>query len=101
MQAHPLGIAAICAIAAAPAAARTTCLDRDRLVATLSDGYDEELVGRGMRDTRSMFEIYRSENGATWTIVQTFPDGTSCVMAAGEVWQDTSAEAFQPAEIDS
>jgi hypothetical protein len=33
---------------------------------------------------------------ATWTIVLTKPDGTSCVVAAGKHWQNLPTTSFGP-----
>ncbi len=95
-----IGTAVAFAVLSSPVLAQTTCFDRERMIKTLHDGYSEKVVGQGLRNQTSLFEVFRSENGATWTIVQTFPNGMSCVIAAGEAWLDTSEEAFAPVELD-
>ena len=41
----------------------------------------------GLASNGSMIEIFASPNGS-WTIVMTQPDGVTCLMAAGESWED-------------
>ena len=66
--------------------AETTCMPRDMIVATLSESYEEELVGRGIQGDIRLFEVFVSASGTSWTMIQTFPNGVSCVMAAGTDW---------------
>ncbi len=35
-----------------------------------------------------MVEIYATDDGATWTMVVTTPEGQSCVVASGEAWAE-------------
>ena len=88
---------AACAVAliASQHASAQGCLPRDALVATLSDNYSESLKGRGLKGDTNLYEIFMAQDGATWTILQTFPDGTSCIVAAGQHWMDGG---FAPAK---
>ncbi len=35
-----------------------------------------------------MVEIYATDDGATWSMVITTPEGQSCVVASGEAWAE-------------
>ena len=37
--------------------------------------------------TTAVVEIYSSEETGTWTILMTRPDGMSCLLAAGQRWE--------------
>lgn len=36
-----------------------------------------------------MLEIFATSDGATWTMAMSAPGGMSCVVAAGEHWQES------------
>ena len=82
----------ICALALAlllmlPAQAQETCTDRDRLISFLAEKYKEEPIAMGIVGGSGLMEVYLSQSGS-WTIVITSAKGTSCVIAAGEAWED-------------
>ena len=82
------GLAAGLAVAtgAGPALAQSgqsACLANDKLTQML------EASGR-------LFEVFAAEDGATWTMVITTPEGASCVIAVGEEWQTPQQLAFDP-----
>ena len=75
--------------------AQQTCLTRDVIVKKLGDGYAERLVGRGLQGEARLFEVFMSQDGSSWTIIQSFPSGLSCIMAAGTHWQhDDISQVF-------
>jgi len=58
------------------------------VLAKLSTGYKEAPVAMGLASNGALIEVLSSaENGKTWTIIITQPNGVSCVMATGESWQ--------------
>ena len=69
------------------AVAAQTCLPRDTIVERLEARYQEKLAGRGLRGESSLFEMFTTADGSSWTIIQSFPTGRSCIMAAGTDWQ--------------
>ena len=80
---------------AGTAQAQQTCLPRDSLVEKLAEKYSERLIGRGLQGTARLFEVFMSADGSSWTLLQSFPNGTSCIMAAGTDWhQDDLAVVF-------
>ncbi len=48
--------------------------------------YSEIPVAMGLASNGGVIEVLASENGS-WTLLVTMPDGTSCVLAAGESWE--------------
>lgn len=76
----------------APAnAQRMICEDRDRLIDILGERFDETQRGFGLQNDGRVFELYASPDGS-WTAVITMPDGTSCLIAAGEAWTTVAPE---------
>jgi hypothetical protein len=82
--------------ATSTATAQTMCNKRDEFLSTLQKGYSEAPVAMGLVSNGSVLEVLASENGS-WTIIVTLPNGTSCVVASGEAWQDTNKVALGPA----
>ena len=82
-------IAGAAVLAANTAAAQQTCLQRDVIVAKLDERYNEKPVGRGLQGEARLFEVFVSVDGSSWTIVQSYPSGMSCIMAAGTHWQQS------------
>ncbi len=71
-----------CAAEAAP-----TCDKRPVVMRQLEDKYDEKPVAIGIANNGSMVEVLTTSDGRTWTIVITLPNGTTCLVAAGEDWE--------------
>ncbi len=69
------------------AQAQPICGERRALVATLEKTYSETPVSVGLASNGAIIEILASPSG-TFTIILTRPDGVTCVMAAGESWED-------------
>src|SRR3546814_10571970 len=73
---------------ALPAAAQEQCHDRKQVTDYLADRYREEPVAMGLANNGGLIEVLTSPEGGTWTIMITMPDGRSCMVAAGESWQE-------------
>ncbi len=69
------------------AQAQAMCGERDAIVASLEKIYSEAPVSIGLGSNGAIIEIFASPSG-TFTIVLTRPNGLTCVMAAGENWED-------------
>jgi hypothetical protein len=82
--------------ATSTAMAQTMCNKRDEFLSTLEKGYSEAPVAMGLVSNGSVLEVLASDNGS-WTIIVTLPNGTSCVVASGEAWQDKEKVALGPA----
>ena len=91
------GIAAVL-ISTTAAQAQQSCVQRELIVSKLGERYSEQLVGRGLQNDNRLFEIFVSDDGGSWTIIQSFPTGLSCIMAAGTDWLATDMAALAGAE---
>ena len=81
----------------APATAgQPICGARDDVVSDLKKKYAETASARGLATAGMMIEVFVSPEG-TFTIVATQPNGTSCLLAAGEAWHKL-ATVSAPAE---
>ena len=70
------------------AEAQMLCKERAEVLAQLSTGYKEAPTAMGLASNGALIEVLTSsEDGRTWTIIITQPNGVSCVMATGESWQ--------------
>jgi hypothetical protein len=77
----------IATLAFAPAQAQMICGQHTDVISKLKNNYEEQPVGMGLSTDGGLIEIYSSENG-TWTILITRPSGVSCLVAAGDSWEE-------------
>ena len=73
---------------AAEAAGSPVCAPRAQLLKQLSSKYKEVPVAVGLSSTGSLVEVLTSDNGSTWTIMVSQPNGASCLVATGEGWEE-------------
>ena len=73
--------------AAAPGLASQQCGARDELIEVLGQRYREIRQALGLSGHAAVFELYVSEQGS-WTLLSTATTGVTCIVAAGEAWQD-------------
>ncbi len=69
------------------AQAQTICGERGAIVASLEKTYSEAPVSMGLGSNGAIIEVFASPF-STFTIILTRPNGLTCVMAAGENWED-------------
>ncbi len=69
------------------AQAQMICGERGPMVASLEKTYSEAPVSMGLGSNGAIIEVFASPSG-TFTIILTRPNGLTCVMAAGENWED-------------
>ena len=74
------------ALASRPAIAQSASLPRADVVEQLGAQYAETQAAVGVTDEGGVIEVFTTDDGSTWTLVLTTPDGTSRVIAAGETW---------------
>lgn len=88
--------AAVATALAVPAMAQAVCGKRDKFINHLSKSYSEAPIAMGLVSNGAVLEVPASEDGS-WTIIVTRPNGVSCVVAAGESWEDLPILANGPA----
>lgn len=71
---------------APPAVAQAACGDRDKFVALLGDNYAEQPRAIGLTASGRVLEVFTSSSG-TWTMLVTYPNGVTCVVATGDSWE--------------
>ncbi|AZO11045.1 MULTISPECIES: hypothetical protein [unclassified Mesorhizobium] len=88
----PAAVGSTMALLAFPASAQVICDAHDVLVTGLAATFEEKRLGYGVAGDVAIFEVFASASG-TWTIVVTDVNGQSCILAAGEGWEETPATA--------
>lgn len=63
------------------------CDQRARVIGHLAQKYQETPVAIGVTTSGGMVEVLTTGDGGTWTIILSNPNGTSCLVAAGEGWR--------------
>jgi hypothetical protein len=70
----------------ATAMAQSADMPRADLVEQLDAQYAEAQAAVGVTDEGGVVEVFTTDDGSTWTLVLTKPDGTSRIVAVGETW---------------
>jgi hypothetical protein len=68
------------------------CVEHGDLVAHLSEQFQERQYAFGLIGQVAVMEVFVAETG-TWTIVVTDLAGRSCIIAAGDNWENVVAPA--------
>ena len=63
------------------------CNQRASVIGRLAEKYREAPVAIGVTSTGGMVEVLTTGDGGTWTIIVSYPNGTSCLIAVGEGWR--------------
>ena len=63
------------------------CDQRASIIGRLAEKFREAPVAIGVTSTGGMVEVLTTGDGGTWTIIVSYPNGTSCLIAAGEGWR--------------
>ena len=66
------------------------CAGRDVIARALTQRQGAELRGQGIRDQDSVMELWADRAGA-WTLVVSYSDGRTCVVAMGDAWDTVGA----------
>jgi|TARA_Y100000294_G_scaffold152322_1_gene150553 hypothetical protein len=69
------------------ASAQPVCSTHRTVSDSLKKSYAEAPVSMGVTAGGGVIEVYASPKG-TWTLVITQPNGTSCLIAAGQGWKN-------------
>lgn len=73
---------------AVAAAAAPYCAARNDVLAKLANDFREQPASAALTSDGQLLEVLRSDTKLTWSILITSPNGVSCLVAAGESWQD-------------
>lgn len=63
------------------------CAKHAEIVEYLKNEYQELQGAFGLVGDKAILELFLSPQGATWTIVITDVSGKSCILAAGDTWE--------------
>jgi hypothetical protein len=63
------------------------CVEHGDLVAHLSEQFQERQFAFGLIGHMAIMEVYVADSGS-WTIIVTDVAGRSCIVAAGEHWEN-------------
>ena len=69
------------------AAAQSACSPRTDVIGHLAKKFGEAPVAIGVTNKGGLIEVLTTGDGNTWTIIVSQPNGTSCMVAAGEGWR--------------
>lgn len=83
MFALSLGLAGV-VLATQIARAEPQCGPRDGVLALLTDKYGETRRSIGLTAQTMVMELHANADTGTWSITLTRPDGTTCLVAAGQ-----------------
>ena len=78
------------------ALAQPQCDTRDKVLSLLAEKYKEAPVALGVTNNGGLVEVLSTNEGTTWSIIVTAPDGKSCLVAAGEGWRALEQVALDP-----
>ena len=93
-----IAVALLAATPTAEAETRQACAKRDQVVRKLEQKFGETLRSIGLHQSDGVVEIYSSEETGTWTILMTRPDGMTCLLASGQLWEQDAAPLQKPGE---
>ncbi|WP_298259940.1 hypothetical protein [uncultured Litoreibacter sp.] len=75
-------------VAAQAQTADVTCDDSARLERMLTTVMQSERRALGLRGPETVLEVWIDPRTQDWTLVQTYTNGTSCIIAMGEHWEE-------------
>jgi hypothetical protein len=69
------------------------CGRHENVIKLLADRYSERRTAMGIMSNKGIMELWVSEGSGTWTMLLTLPNGVSCILAAGEAFEDLPSTA--------
>src|SRR5262245_48031536 len=91
-----LGAAAIGSPAFADQSSQSSpvaCGPHTDVIKALGDKFHETQAATALTSAGTLLEVLTARDGSTWTIIVSRPDGLSCIVAAGQNWQDKANQA--------
>ena len=74
----------------------SVCGERDKFLSHLGKNHKETPSAMGVTASGRVIEVLTSSDG-TWTIIMTHPNGMTCMVAAGQAWENVEHHALGPA----
>lgn len=63
------------------------CDDRERIEDQLTSVVGAEKQAGGMRGPDALLDLWITPRSGDWTLVQSYANGTACIVAMGEHWE--------------
>ena len=87
---------------AATVKAQPVCMPHDDFRVELHRNFSESPVAIAIASNGALIELYAKRDRSSWTLVMTRPAGISCVLVAGQEWNDLQKrEEERIARLDS
>ncbi len=87
---------------AATVKAQPVCMPHDDFRVELHSNFLEAPVAIAIANNGALIELYAKRDKSSWTLVMTRPGGLTCVLVAGEEWNDLrKPEEERIAQLDS
>lgn len=83
-----LGVFSLLPQSAAARLSEVVCDDAARLEQQLTTRQGAEKAAFGMRGPDALLQVWIAPRSGDWTLVQAYANGTSCIVAMGEHWED-------------
>lgn len=97
-----LGLTAAILTLPAPANARQqACAERDKVLRKLESAFGETRQSIGLGANNDVVEVFASAETGSWTITVTRPDGTTCLIASGQAFEDMQGETLSLFDEDA
>ncbi len=64
------------------------CGPKAEIHAKLTRQFGAVKTGAGLRGPEAVMEIWTNPKSGDWTLVQTYVEGNSCIVAMGEYWEN-------------
>ena len=80
--------------------AQNACAPRDQVVERLATKYGESRQSIGLGANNAVIEVFASLETGSWTITATTVDGTTCLIASGQAFEEL-AESLPPKGEDA
>lgn len=71
------------------------CGERTKFLAHLGKNHKESPTAMGVTASGRVLEVLTSSDG-TWTIIMTHPNGVTCMVTAGQAWENVERVAMGP-----
>lgn len=83
-------------IAENPNDSSANCGQRATVLKYLSAKYSEKPIAMGVAASGGLIEVLTSKEGSTFTIIVTTPEGDTCMVAAGQSWENLADDLARP-----